>query len=100
MSKVPAELDAAMTPAVRAFVVSLLARIKQLEARIEQLEARIKKLLARIEQLEARLEMTPENSSLPPLEPASASASACQAGTENARENPMQAGRAAAAQEA
>jgi len=45
MSKIPAELDAEMTPAVRAFVESLLARI---------------------EQLEARLEMTPANSSLPP----------------------------------
>ncbi len=45
MSKIPAELDAEMTPAVRAFVESLLARI---------------------EQLEARLGMTPENSSLPP----------------------------------
>ncbi len=45
MSKIPAELDAEMTPAVRAFVESLLARI---------------------EQLEARLGMTPDNSSLPP----------------------------------
>lgn len=44
-SEIPEELVDEMTPAVRAFVESLLARI---------------------EQLEARLGMTPENSSLPP----------------------------------
>lgn len=44
-SEIPEELVEEMTPAVRAFVESLLARI---------------------EQLEARLGMTPDNSSLPP----------------------------------
>ena len=45
MSEIPPELADEMTPAVRAFVESLLARIAELEA---------------------RLGMTPQNSSLPP----------------------------------
>jgi transposase len=48
---IPPELDAEMTPAVRAFVLSLLARIAELEARIAELEGGRK---------------TPQNSSLPP----------------------------------
>jgi len=45
------ELEAEMTPAVRAFVKTLLDRIGQLEARVEELE---------------RGRKTPQNSSLPP----------------------------------
>jgi transposase len=48
---IPPELDAEMTPAVRAFVQSLLATIANLEARIAELEGGPK---------------TPQNSSLPP----------------------------------
>ena len=48
---IPAELEAEMTPAVRAFVKTLLDRISQLEARVEELE---------------RGRKTPQNSSLPP----------------------------------
>ena len=47
MSDIPKELDAEMTPAVRAFVLSLLKRIEQLEKVIK----------------------TPLNSSLPPSSP-------------------------------
>jgi transposase len=50
---IPPELDAEMTPAVRAFVQSLLARIAQLEAHVEQLQRQGKG-------------KTPQNSSLPP----------------------------------
>ena len=35
---IPPELDAEMTPAVRAFVRSLLERIAELEARVTELE--------------------------------------------------------------
>lgn len=48
---IPPELDAEMTPAVRAFVKLLLKRIAELEARVEELEGGRK---------------TPQNSSLPP----------------------------------
>lgn len=50
---IPPELDVEMTPAVRVFVKSLLARIAQLEARVEELERQGKG-------------KTPQNSSLPP----------------------------------
>jgi transposase len=50
---IPPELDAEMTPAVRDFVRSLLARIAELEARIEELGRR-------------GTGKTPQNSSLPP----------------------------------
>jgi transposase len=50
---IPPELDAEMTPAVRAFVQSLLVRIAQLEAQVEQLQRQGKG-------------KTPQNSSLPP----------------------------------
>jgi len=46
MSKIPPELEAEMTPAVKAFVLALLKRLDQAEAKIEKL--------------------TPRNSSLPP----------------------------------
>ena len=48
---IPPELEAEMTPAVRAFVGILLDRIARLEARVEELE---------------RGRKTPQNSSLPP----------------------------------
>ena len=48
---IPPELDAEMTPAVRAFVGLLLDRIAKLEARVKELE---------------RGRKTPQNSSLPP----------------------------------
>jgi hypothetical protein len=48
---IPPELEAEMTPAVRAFVGILLDRIAMLEARVEELE---------------RGRKTPQNSSLPP----------------------------------
>lgn len=48
---IPPELDAEMTPAVRAFVRALLDRIAKLEARVEELQ---------------RERKTPQNSSLPP----------------------------------
>jgi len=50
---IPPELDAEMTPAVRAFVLSLLARIAQLEAELQELRRQMKG-------------KTPQNSSLPP----------------------------------
>ena len=50
---IPPELDAEMTPAVRAFVQSLLRSIGELEARIEELQRQAKG-------------KTPQNSSLPP----------------------------------
>jgi transposase len=50
---IPPELDAQMTPAVRAFVRSLLARIAQLEAELDELRRQGKG-------------NTPQNSSLPP----------------------------------
>ena len=46
MSKIPPELEAEMTPAVKAFVLSLLQRIEELEAKLQKL--------------------TPQNSSVPP----------------------------------
>ena len=48
---IPPELEAEMTPAVRAFVRALLDRIAKLEARVEELK---------------RGRKTPQNSSLPP----------------------------------
>lgn len=53
MSKIPPELEAEMTPAVRAFVLALLDRLDKTEAKLEKVEARIEKL-------------TPRNSSVPP----------------------------------
>ena len=50
---IPPELEAEMTPAVRAFVKSLLAYISELETRIAELQRQIKG-------------KTPQNSSLPP----------------------------------
>jgi len=50
---IPPELDAEMTPPVRAFAQSLLARVAQLEAELEKLRRQVKR-------------KTPQNSSLPP----------------------------------
>jgi len=50
--RIPPELEAEMTPAVRAFVEALLMRIESLEAEVAELKR--------------RLGMTPQNSSLPP----------------------------------
>jgi transposase len=50
---IPSELEAEMTPAVRAFVGLPLDRIARLEARVEELERQAKG-------------KTPQNSSLPP----------------------------------
>ena len=50
---IPPDLEAEMTPAVRAFVKMLLDRIGKLEDRVEELE---------------RGRKTPQNSSLPPIE--------------------------------
>ena len=49
---IPLELEAEMTPAVRAFVLMLLKRIETLEAEVDDLKRRLGK--------------TPQNSSLPP----------------------------------
>jgi len=50
---IPPELDAEMTPAVRAFVASLLKRIARMEAELQDLQRQVKG-------------KTPQNSSLPP----------------------------------
>lgn len=52
---IPAELDAEMTPGVRAFVELLFARIEALEAEVGELKAEL-----------AALKKSPRNSSLPP----------------------------------
>jgi hypothetical protein len=58
MSEIPPELLAEMTPAVRAFVESLMLQMAEMQARmqaeIDDLKAQVKKL-------------TPKNSSVPPL---------------------------------
>ena len=53
---IPPEIEAEMTPAVKAFV---LAAFAQLEARIAELEKQVKELSAK------RPKVTPNNSSLP-----------------------------------
>ena len=53
MSKIPPELEEQMTPAVKAFVLSLLERIDQLTEQVNQLTEQLNKL-------------TPRNSSVPP----------------------------------
>lgn len=57
MSDIPPELLAEMTPAVRAFIESLLVQMAEMQARmqaeIDELKAQVKKL-------------TPKNSSVPP----------------------------------
>ena len=54
---IPPEIEAEMTPAVKAFVLTAFA---QLEARNQELEARIKELEEKVQKL------TPQNSSVPP----------------------------------
>jgi transposase len=56
---IPPELESEMTPAVRAFVLSLFDVIRTQQQRIDELETKVTKL-------EARLDKTPKNSSLPP----------------------------------
>jgi len=51
--RIPPELEAEMTPAVRAFVGSLLVKIAKMEAELEELRQQVKG-------------KTPQNSSLPP----------------------------------
>jgi len=64
---IPPELDAEMTPAVRAFVLAMLARNAKREARNAELEAKVARLEARIEELQRQSKgKTPNNSSLPP----------------------------------
>lgn len=53
MSKIPPELEAEMTPAVKAFVLALFSRIDELEKQVQALTDQVEKL-------------TPRNSSLPP----------------------------------
>jgi len=53
--RIPPELAARMTPAVRAFVLALLAEIDQLRAEVRDLEGQL-----------ADRHPTPRNSSLPP----------------------------------
>ncbi len=53
---IPAELEAELTPAVRAFVELLLARISDLESELEQLRGQMQRMQG----------TTPQNSSLPP----------------------------------
>lgn len=56
---IPPELDAEMTPGVRAFVLSLIAHRQRLESQVENLQARVR-------ELESQPGKTPQNSSLPP----------------------------------
>jgi len=51
--QIPPDIAAEMTPAVKAFVLTLMARIEQLEAQILSLSAQV-------------LKLSPRNSSLPP----------------------------------
>lgn len=53
MSKIPPELEAEMTPAVKAFVLSLLGQIDDLKKQVAELTDKVEKL-------------TPRNSSVPP----------------------------------
>ncbi len=53
MSKVPLELEAEMTPAVKAFVLSLFAQIDDLKKQVADLTDKVEKL-------------APRNSSVPP----------------------------------
>ncbi|MAT15063.1 MAG: hypothetical protein CMJ46_07310 [Planctomyces sp.] len=59
-SDIPDELLAEMTPAVRAFVETLFARMTALEERIDVLQAENEQLRSQVKRL------TPRNSSLPP----------------------------------
>ena len=63
MSDIPPELLAEMTPAVRAFIESLLVQMAEMQA---QMQAEIDELKAQVKKL------TPKNSSVPPFDSASA----------------------------
>jgi transposase len=60
--RIPPELDAEMTPAVRAFVLSLFSRIDELTSEVQRLSAEVQKLSDEL----GRGRKTPQNSSLPP----------------------------------
>jgi hypothetical protein len=61
MSRIPPELEAEMTPAVRAFVLSLLKRLDEAEARIEKLTPRNSSLPPSTEHPHAKPERKPKN---------------------------------------
>ena len=60
MSEIPAEILAEMTPAVRAFVESLLSAMADKDAQIARMQAEIDELKSQVKRL------TPQNSSVPP----------------------------------
>jgi transposase len=64
--EIPPELLAEMTPAVRAFVTQLLARLSSLEVRLEASERRVAELEKENRGLRQRLGMNSSNSSMPP----------------------------------
>ncbi len=55
-----------MTPAVRAFVTQILARLSSLEARLEVSERRVAELEKENRELRQRLAKNSSNSSMPP----------------------------------
>ena len=75
---IPPELEAEMTPAVKAAFLALLERVEQLTRQVESLTDQVEKL-------------TPRNSSLPP---STEHPHACQAETEASAGEKTQAGRA------
>jgi len=60
MSEIPAEILAEMTPAVRAFVETLLVQIAAMQLEIDELKAQLDNVNSQLNRL------TPQNSSLPP----------------------------------
>jgi hypothetical protein len=66
-NKMPPELLDEMTPAVRAFVTQLLARLSSLEARLETSERRVAELEKENRDLRQRLATNSSNSSMPPF---------------------------------
>ena len=65
-NEIPPELLDEMTPAVRAFVTLLLARLSSLEARLETSERRVAELEKENRDLRQRLAKNSSNSSMPP----------------------------------
>ncbi len=65
-NEIPPELLDEMTPAVRAFVTQILARLSSLEARLEASERRVAELEKENRDLPQRLAKNSSNSSLPP----------------------------------
>lgn len=64
--EIPSDLLAEMTPAVRAFVTQLLARLNSLEVRLEASERRVAELEKENRDLRQRVGMNSSNSSMPP----------------------------------